>query len=523
MKRNILIVLLLSIITIIGAGFLFYRTTPKIKVLKKQQPIAIIISASSSSPSYITAIRNMINLFSEKYDFTIKRYESDGSSAGALKTFNKIYRDGIRKVCGPFTSQEFDITVQQFVHDHPDMLVVTASITSPNLGTAIAMPNFFRIVASDEHLIDIYGQLLPLRLGNPQRVIVLVRDDAWGKAIVNLVQKKLTKQLPNTSINIFPYQPPEHFENTEQFIQKLSAIVQSIKANLQSSQQKTAILLFSFAEIIHYINLVINEPLFAIPHFGSSSIAYSNLLIEDSTVAKFLSDIKFEALVFFADNARSSKRIAIVKQLAQQRTKTSLSQGTPSTRSLIVYDALYCLAHSNNPQQMRDLFSHFYGISGYIEVDALGSRSTGTFIGAGIVSDGARYRWAPLSFANHEVLLPAYHTTNQSIIDVDQSYTISWDKELDVEVTMIGADFTIITPPFKPANNYLRAMIAECIVLKYYINNARQQFFIFSGEIKDGIQIYMNIDTKDFHIKKTSDNLHIAAQSEYPTIVKTPT
>lgn len=484
------------------------------------QPIAFILQSGVSASSFVRSIRDAVDLFSQTTQIPVKRYTPNGTPAETLRVLRQIHADGIHKVVGPLTSGEFDDAVQQFIADHSDMIVITPSATSPSIGSKIRMPNFFRFIASDDVLVNMYLPFMSARVPNLKNLIVLSRDDGWGKSLDASIKKNARERFASLIVSSFFYTVPEKFTNNEEFSNYFAGIIQRMREVLAKAHGPTAIMLNTFAELNQYVYLVHKDPLFAVPHFGSDALVYSGVPFEDAVIAKFLAAVKFEILVFFASNALSTKRFTVAEQLVAQQKKYSLPLLMPSLHAFAAYDALMCLSLCDEVADVRKVLSKFYGTTGFIELDERGNRHRGSFLGVGTVFDGTSYRWMPLSLSKHDVYLNNFKTLERCLVDLAPSYEISWDKSWNAEAEIIGFDLTDRSR-FKPADNVIKAQIGAYVLLYFKSGDIELKFMVYPALASGGVQVYVNLLTKDQWTKQATDNLYLAAHADN-FVVKKP-
>lgn len=517
MKTNVYKVATLGLLFVLGVigGYFFIV----FKRRSTNQVIAYILQGGASASAFARPTRDAINLFAQINQIPVRRFVPDGSAADSLRIFEKIYAEGIRKVVGPLTSGEIDEKVQQFIADHPDMIVITPSATNPAIGTKIHMPNFFRFVAPDDVLAKMYVPFMLTRVHNLKNLIILSRDDLWGKSLTSIIEQNVREKAVHVTVNSFFYTIPEKFVNNEEFSRYLSGVVARIREELKKVNGPTAIMLNTFSEISQYVYLVNKDPLFIVPHFGSDSLVYSGIPFEDTVIAKFLSDVKFEILAYFADNALSTKRFEIAEQFLLQQKKYNIPLLMPSLYAFTAYDAMSCLALCDTPADMKKVLDDFYGACGFIELDERNNRCRGNFLGVGVVFDGSTYRWMPLSLSKYEVYFDKLGILAHTFVDLSASYEISWDKSWNVEVELIGFDLTD-KPRFKPEGNTFNAQVGAYVVLYCRNGELDLKFMVYPALTTEGTQVYVNLSTRDQWVKQTTDSLYLAEKADYLVIKK---
>lgn len=505
-------VVVLGIVVMLGGGgwYLYIVSASRQSI---NPTIAFILQSGVSASAFVRSVRDAADLFSQVNQTPIKRYSPDGSAADALRVLKQIYADGIRKVVGPLTSGELDENVQQFIADHQDMIVITPSATNPAIGSKIHMQNFFRFIAPDDILAKMYIPFMMARVHGLKNLMILSRDDAWGRALTKTIQQNAQEKFKNIDVLEFFYTVPEKFAHNEEFVAYFSGIVQRMRDTLKKSNGPTAIMTNTFAEINQYAYLVHNDPLFAVPHFGSDSLVYSGIPFEDVIIAKFLADVKFEILVFFADNALSTKRFVITEQLILQQKKYNMPLLMPSLHAFTAYDALQCLSLCKTRADLKRVIASFYGTTGFIELNEQNNRVRGSFLGVGVIFDGTAFRWMPLSLSKSDVYVSDAHVLDRIFIDLSASYEISWDKSWHVEVELIGFDLTD-KAHFKPKATSVNAKIGSYVVL--YCNDGERElkFMVYPALASDGAQVYVNLLTKDQWTKQAMDSLYLGAKAD---------
>lgn len=497
-------------------GFGWWRMHHKVD---DQKIIAIVTTTTPSFTFFMHSIMQAVELCAQKHNIAIKRYETDGSAQQTLHAFQKLYADGVRKVVGPILSESLNTAVQVFIAQHTDMVVVSPSVTSSHIGEDVKMPNFFRFVMTDDRLMAVYSQLFFMRMPDLKHLIIMARDDMWGQSIAGFIRAKVTKILPQALVHEFFYKVPESFSNQQDFKKYLSTFVGEIRTVLKNENGPKAVLLASFVEAADYVRLVHDDNLFNIRHFGALPLTPDDPLFKDKLVVDFLIKVKFESLEFSANNALSTKRYTFLTDLIE-RLKEKNVETRPSIYSFFAYDAARCLSLCKKPEDIRKILKNFYGASGYIEVDDGGNRTTGMFVGVGVVSDGGRWRLVPLSLNKQEVNLASYGVIEQCGIVINQPYEIIWDKKWDVTIQTIRYDLTGLTEPFTSARNHFTALISEYVIVHAKQGALSKRFIIFPSLAKNGIQGYMNMQTHAQWMKKAPEKLYLADGADHPIVVR---
>lgn len=502
----------------VALGVLCFGGWRLYRIRSEQSKIAIVTDATPSFAFIMSSIMEAVELCAQKYQISIKRYETDGSAQQTLRAFEKLYADGIRKVIGPILSQALDSAVQTFIAQHSDMIVISPSVTSTHIGESIKMPNFFRFIIADDRLMTAYGQLFLMHLPDLKNLIIIARNDMWGQSISGFIRARVAKILPKVIVQEFFYKVPDAFAKQHDFQKYLSTVVAEVRNVLKEEKGQKAILLASFAEAADYVRLIHNDDLFNVRHFGALSLMPDDPLFKDSVIVDFLIKVKFEALEFSANNALSTKRYAFLRDLIDRLNKKRVETRV-SIYSFFAYDAARFLSLCQRVDDIRKVLKNFYGASGYIEVDDSCNRTTGTFVGVGVASDGMRQRLVPLTLNKQEVNFASYGVIEQCGVVINQPYEIAWDKKWDVSVQTIRYDLTGLTEPFKPFKDQFTAFISEYVIVQAKQNNISKQFIIFPSLAKNGVQVYMDTKTQSQWTKKAADKLYLADGADHPMVI----
>jgi len=128
-------------------------------------------------------------------------------------------------------------------------------------------------------------------------------------------------------------------------------------------------------------------------------VVLSNVLLSDPEASAFAA-----ATHFFAPNfgLPQQPHPDLAKLSAAIKSKTGIE---PDAFALATYDAMWVIAktiasfpsHPPNYTTLKDVFyseaSRHYGITGPIQLNAAGDRSSGTYDYWGIVEEGGSYKW----------------------------------------------------------------------------------------------------------------------------------
>lgn len=323
-------------------------------------------------------------------------YDTQLDASAAQADIQAAYARGIRLVIGPQSSSEVG-AVRSYA-DEQGILVVSQGSTASSL----ALPDdaVFRFCPGDGPEGDAMSRTM--YASGKRMVITLARDDAGNLGLQNSVNSHFVA-LGGQVDALAPYA-----QSTTDFtavIQQLQTKIQQHTAALGAAQ--VAVYLASFDECVGLFRSAVNNAvLTSVNWYGGDGVVQSTALLNDAEARSFAMATSFFAPNFGLPTLTNPRMASLVDEI---RAATGVE---PDAYALSVYDAMWVIAETvaDAPQLLGDFAllktsfaqeaNHYFGVTGPIQLDANGDRSSGSFDYWGIVAQGGTFRWQVVGQSN---------------------------------------------------------------------------------------------------------------------------
>ena len=304
----------------------------------------------------------------------------------ALKDANS---KNIHYVVGPQSSAE--VSAIKNSAETNKMLVVSQGSTASSL--AIAGDGIFRFCPGD----SVEGNALAQTIVESGRthLITLARDDAGNKGLQQRIGNSFSA-FGGTIEAMTPYATT---------VTDFTELLAVLKIKLQNQvtaygADKVAVYLASFDECIDLFKQALPDPVFSsVRWYGGDGVVLSSALIADVDASSFAIATKFMAPNFGLPLQPHPSLSTIAATI---KGKTGID---PDAYAFAAYDAVWVLAKtalsfkSITPDfnNLKDVFraeaDRYFGITGPVQLNAAGDRSTGSFDYWGIAIEGGVVQW----------------------------------------------------------------------------------------------------------------------------------
>jgi len=379
--------------------------------------VAIVLHEQSRDIT--DSVQEMIKYYGISNDKTknIKYYYTDKTSSSTLNTIKEIYNSGIRKIAGVITSKELSGDVETYLEDHPDLILVNGSATSPSLKN---IRNIIYFIPNDIYMTKILAGLINLRMSNVKEILILYRNDVWGIDYENNLKTTLNSYISSADISSYSYD--SNLED-EYFVTPISNMKQKLL-----TCSNPCIVYVGFDEITDYLNYINNDDTFKVKHFGTDGVALERNCLNYSDL---LNEINFEC-VFYNGEIWSQKKNDLISGLNEYHDSNNDTPLYPSTYMYTYHDAIKCILKC---ESLTDLYSNirdFHGLTGntYIR-DNYNRRELGSCHAVSILDENNWYTTAICNSAMKYSLSDDVSVEDIKIIDCDQTYKLSFDPEFD--------------------------------------------------------------------------------------------
>jgi ABC-type branched-subunit amino acid transport system substrate-binding protein len=151
--------------------------------------------------------------------------DSGGTVEGALEAAEHLVRDvGVPAVVGP-TFSETTTAVATGVTIPSRVFLMTPTATHPSITDLDDDGLVWRTITSDVHQAEAVADRLPLLDPPASRVLLLGKDDAYGRGLVSSVSSLLSERSPGAAVATLIYDNPARFANQEELLSSYGAIV----------------------------------------------------------------------------------------------------------------------------------------------------------------------------------------------------------------------------------------------------------------------------------------------------------
>ncbi len=351
MNVHALIIIVIIIIVVSMIILIIVNNKYKVAIISNSSIRSRNLTIDSSRLSNIEELFYNLDIGIKYYILTHPEFRSrviwfysNGTSSNAYEIIKKCYNNGFKNIIGPYTTDELQGDVLNFVKDHPDITLYTGSCTSTDLEYVKNIKYF--IV-----LNTLMGSVISTQIINNTdmlNVLILYRNDTWGMDYNNFITEYIASNNITRTITHYPYDYtlPSGF---------LDVPVNNMKTLLSTlDKTKTCVVFVGFDEFTDYITKVENDSDFFVWHLGTDAQAHVNSYLEPQ-YADFLTNNDFSSVSYNGSNRYVSSDAV---------TTMSRIYSRYSNHSLIYYDITDCMFNKN-----IDL-SKYYGLSGsYIMKD----------------------------------------------------------------------------------------------------------------------------------------------------------
>ena len=324
------------------------------------------------------------------YRFATAIYDTKLDTALALESIRDAQSKNIRFLIGPQSSAELG-AIRNYANAN-NLLLVSQSSTASSL--AIADDAIFRFCPGDA----VEGEAMARTIYSmgKRSIITLSRDDAGNIGLQESVGNNFNSLGGNVTA-LTPYAT----SSTD-----FSSLLATLKTTLQQKinadgADKVGIYLASFDECVALFKQADNDLIFSsVNWYGGDGVVLSNALVSDEQAAAFAGKTFFFAPNFGLPLIPHPDLSSIASAI---KSKTGIE---PDAYALAAYDALWVIAKSIStaPASINDInkakmilkseASRHFGITGPVQLNAAGDRSSGSFDYWGIIFENGNYYWA---------------------------------------------------------------------------------------------------------------------------------
>ncbi|MFC1640184.1 ABC transporter substrate-binding protein [Gemmatimonadota bacterium] len=312
--------------------------------------------------------------------------QSDPYAASVLMNTNLLRN--IRIMIGPYTSAEVDAVGNSIGNSHS--LLISPSSTSLEL--ANRNDHIFRLAPNDSHMAE---GLVDRIWEHGNRFLALVyRDDPWGNSLAAEMERTFSA-LGGTIISNYRY---DSFEASvvDSILKRVQGDITTFAGGRPLSE--VALQLSSMGEGSVFLGVAKNNvPLLGnINWYGSDGFVRDQRIFEDAEVAEFAVQVGFTSPTY---RVEIPNRFRDMIECIETRTGV-----TPGAYSLLSYDAIRVAArtlalvgpyaaYEELEGTLAYMMEEFHGVSGDIDLDAMGDRDGGDYDFYAVRDDGGVYEW----------------------------------------------------------------------------------------------------------------------------------
>lgn len=294
-------------------------------VRNSDKTVEEMISDMESNPSGITWWQ---------YAFTNPTTGTDQVKRSLLKMHDGYifgagyYPNGPTYFAGPATSSAS--TILKEYADANDIIIVSPSSTSP--GLAIPGDNVFRLAPDDANQAPFIAELI--HTAGKDNIVIVQRDDAWGRGIVNAFTPAYEGDVSN--IVILPVENPDYEAAARSLDDALGTALSS------SNSDTVGVLLATFApEMVRLLQAILDDPdlqhVRQVSWYGSDGITQKSVVVDAPQVAALATDLHFVSTIFEVEENEIIRGL-----LADLEEYDGLP--SPSVYSYSAYDTVMLLA-----------------------------------------------------------------------------------------------------------------------------------------------------------------------------------
>lgn len=307
--------------------------------------------------------------------------DTENSPEGIASAINHFSEKGIQFIASAGVSQNLS-DASSSISAFEGVMIHTTS-TSTSLSVA---DNIFRIIPDDTRTaLEIATKL---ESDNIADLIILYRDDVWGKELCNELQLIYEEK----GLKVYPVGYEARFipESLIQAIDMAETKYNEIKQTIPSD--KIAMVVLSFNEINEILTLADEkDDLTSLKWYGSDGYMMNNHLTENSSLAQIAGKVGLYCPAIAAPENDKFKGV-------QTKAITQLGY-TPRTNNLLIYDAVWAaaIAISNDissPEEaIKTALSEDLYIFGTMGINESGDREDCGYDYWYIVKEGESYSW----------------------------------------------------------------------------------------------------------------------------------
>ncbi len=448
--------------------------------INNKNNVAVILHQSNAK-NLSQTIENVIKFYGIKYNKkdNIKYYYTDHTSKGALDTIKNVYSLGIRKIIGILTSKEVFGDVEKFIEDHEDIIFINGSATSNSLRN---IKNIIYYTPNDSYIANCLLGVINLRKSDVKEIIILHRDDIWGKDYKENLNDMINEQLDNVEVTNFSYDSdiPDNF---------LDDVLVDMKNKIIECQNPCVVFI-GFDEISYYLDKI--DDTFKIKHFGTDGNAFRDICIEYENILK---DLDFEC-VFYNGNIWNQKKYQLINDLNDY-----YGIFNPTSYMYFYYDIIYSIFLCNSLNSLRKYLSDFNGVTGDINLKNNSNRRIlGNCMSVSILN--SQWYTTAISDSKTNYSISDYiNLEDMKINDSKQIYKLLIDKyPTEVKTLSMQGKYTIYN--FEEEGD-IEIPITNYVFIKHNLN----EYFISNSLNIDSTIIINNISLDDFFSNNEKSDL----------------
>ncbi|HUF83710.1 MAG TPA: ABC transporter substrate-binding protein [Acidimicrobiia bacterium] len=304
--------------------------------------------------------------------------------ATASSELQSLLDSGIRVVIGPQTSSEVRATIDQV--NAAGALMISHGSTASSL--SFPDDGVFRMVPDDRVEAAATADLIGKR--GQSTVVTVHRNDPGNNGLVDSLGSALP---PDSTTVVGPVYEPD----TTDFSDTVAGLEASIEEATSTAEGETAVYLAGFEEVAELFAAAATLALAEVPWYGGDGSARGQAIIDDEDAAAFAAEVDGFASPLLILSKKVLKNAADTIDEIEER-----SGEAPDAFALAAYDALQlaveALADPNaEGPALRTAFVEaadgYAGITGTIELNDAGDRSTGSFAFYAVCESDGEFEW----------------------------------------------------------------------------------------------------------------------------------
>jgi len=307
--------------------------------------------------------------------------DTENSPEGLVAALNHFSDKGIKYIASAGVSQNLSDAASSI------NLFEGAMIHTTSTSSSLSIPdNLFRIIPDDTRTaLEIATKM---ESNNIADLIILYRDDIWGKELSNALQLIYEDK----GFNVYPVEYEARFlpQSLTQAIETAESKYQEIKNT--TSSEKIAMTVLSFNEINEILTLAdLNEHLTNIKWYGSDGYMMNNQLTDNNSLAQIASKVGLYCPAIAAPDNEEFEKV-------QSNVAAQLGY-TPRTNNLLIYDAILaaaisCSLNSGFPEEaIKKVLAEDHYIFGSMKINNYGDREDCDYEYWYIGKENGNYSW----------------------------------------------------------------------------------------------------------------------------------